>query len=305
VASQAPILLTDIAFEMDSALNSMSRYVGYARAQRDFNKLYNVRMPGMVGSVKKAVSTKFGTGARLMGVTGEQYIENYIGDITGSRQAQKSFLTPIRRNLVRSTMTLNLRVGFSQLSAIPKAAAEVGWGNMARGFMDGGMKAIFSKQAREELARENVWFWQRWRGEGGQREFADAKGGGNIIDVLALAGVDSARAVCAVRDEYRERDPEMVRLAFADILVPQQGPLANAVDVAERMVEAGVDGVEASAWNAMIAPAGTPPDVLAQMSARLGEALRDAVRDARPDRDDLLFHVLVPAAEWWADIGYT
>jgi tripartite-type tricarboxylate transporter receptor subunit TctC len=40
--------------------------------------------------------------------------------------------------------------------------------------------------------------------------------------------------------------------------------------------EAGVDGVEASAWNAMVAPASTPPDMLAQMGARLGEALRDA-----------------------------
>lgn len=191
VASQAPILLTDIAFEMDSALNSMSRYVGYARAQRDFNKLYNVRMPGMVGSVKKAVSTKFGSGARYMGVTGEQYIENYIGDITGSRQGESSLLTAIRRNLPRATMTLNLRVGFSQLSAIPKAAAEVGWGNMARGFAEGGMKAIFSKQAREELARENVWFWQRWRGEGGQREFADARGGKTAID-RAWQKVDDA-----------------------------------------------------------------------------------------------------------------
>ncbi len=69
------------------------------------------------------------------------------------------------------------------------------------------------------------------------------EGGGNIIDFLALAGEASARAACAVRDEYRERDPDMVRLAFADILVPQQGPLSNAVDVAQRMVDAGVDGV--------------------------------------------------------------
>lgn len=181
VPSQAPILLTDIAYEMDSSLNQMSRYVGYARAQRDFNKLYNVRMPGMSGSVKKAVSVKFGTGAGKLGVSGEQYIENYIGSITGSRQGQSGPLSLIRRNLVRSTMTLNLRVGFSQLSAIPKAAAEVGWDSMASGFMKGGLKAIFSKSDREDLAKQNAWFWQRYRGEGGQREFADAKGGNDII----------------------------------------------------------------------------------------------------------------------------
>lgn len=69
------------------------------------------------------------------------------------------------------------------------------------------------------------------------------EGGGNIIDFLAAAGVPSAKAVCAVRDEFRERDPELPRLAFADILLPLQGPASVAVDVAERMVEAGIDGV--------------------------------------------------------------
>ena len=28
-------------------------------------------------------------------------------------------------------------------------------------------------------------------------------GGGNIVDFLALAGVDTAKAICAVRDEFR------------------------------------------------------------------------------------------------------
>ena len=30
-----------------------------------------------------------------------------------------------------------------------------------------------------------------------------------------------------------------------------------------------------------------------------------AVQDRQPDDTSLVFHVLVPAAEWWADIGYT
>lgn len=68
-------------------------------------------------------------------------------------------------------------------------------------------------------------------------------GGGNIIDFLALAGVDTAKAICAVRDEFRRADPELPRLAFADIFVPHQGPAAQAVEVALRMLEAGVDGV--------------------------------------------------------------
>ena len=68
-------------------------------------------------------------------------------------------------------------------------------------------------------------------------------GGGNIIDFLALAGVDTAKTICAVRDEFRRADAELPRLAFADILVPHQGPAAQAVEVALRMLEAGVDGV--------------------------------------------------------------
>jgi 3-hexulose-6-phosphate synthase len=68
-------------------------------------------------------------------------------------------------------------------------------------------------------------------------------GGGNIVDFLALAGVDTAKAICAVRDEFRRAGTELPRLAFADILVPHQGPAAQASDVARRMLDAGVDGV--------------------------------------------------------------
>ena len=68
-------------------------------------------------------------------------------------------------------------------------------------------------------------------------------GGGNIIDFLALAGVDTAKAICAVRDEFRRAGPELPRLAFADIMVPHQGPAEQAIEVALRMLEAGVDAV--------------------------------------------------------------
>ena len=78
---------------------------------------------------------------------------------------------------------------------------------------------------------------------GGFEARAVYAGGGNIIDFLALAGVDTAKAICAVRDEFRKTDPELPRLAFADILVPHQGPAGPAVEVALRMLEAGVDAV--------------------------------------------------------------
>jgi 3-keto-L-gulonate-6-phosphate decarboxylase len=68
-------------------------------------------------------------------------------------------------------------------------------------------------------------------------------GGGNIVDFLALAGVDTAKAICGVRDEFRRAGEELPRLVFADIMVPHQGPAAQAVEVALRMLEAGVDAV--------------------------------------------------------------
>ena len=66
-------------------------------------------------------------------------------------------------------------------------------------------------------------------------------GGGNIVDFLALAGVDTAKAICAVRDEFRRAGAELPRLVFADIMVPHQGPAAQAGEVALRMLDAGVD----------------------------------------------------------------
>ena len=49
--------------------------------------------------------------------------------------------------------------------------------------------------------------------------------------------------MCAVRDEFRRKDPTLPRLAFADIMVPHQGPAAQAIEVARRMLDAGVDAV--------------------------------------------------------------
>lgn len=78
---------------------------------------------------------------------------------------------------------------------------------------------------------------------GGGEARAVYTGGANIIDFLALSGEAKARSVCSVRDEIRQRDAEVPRLAFADILLPHQGPASRAVEVAERMADIGVDGV--------------------------------------------------------------
>ena len=77
---------------------------------------------------------------------------------------------------------------------------------------------------------------------GGFEARAVFQGGCNIIDFLAIAGVATAKDVCAVRDAFRG-ESEMARLAFADILLPHQGAATPAVEIALRMIEAGVDGV--------------------------------------------------------------
>ncbi len=77
-------------------------------------------------------------------------------------------------------------------------------------------------------------------GGGGEARVVFA-GGGNIIDFLALARVDTAKAICAVRDTFRESNPEQPRLVFADILLPHLG--SRAVEVAREMLDAGVDGI--------------------------------------------------------------
>lgn len=79
-------------------------------------------------------------------------------------------------------------------------------------------------------------------GGGGEARSVFA-GGGNIFDFLALAGVDTAKSICAVRDEFRRAGSELPRLVFSDIMVPHQGPAKQAGEVAVRMVEAGVDAV--------------------------------------------------------------
>jgi 3-keto-L-gulonate-6-phosphate decarboxylase len=103
-------------------------------------------------------------------------------------------------------------------------------------------------------------------------------GGANIIDFLALAGVASAKAVCAARDGWRARDGATARLAFADILLPQESPLQRAVETAKAMVEAGVDGVglhlqlDARRADAALFNSGLLADAAEAVFAAVGEA---------------------------------
>src|ERR1700735_3748275 len=70
--------------------------------------------------------------------------------------------------------------------------------------------------------------------DGGEGEAnAVYSGGANVIDFLALAGEATAKAVCAVRDTFRQADPAIPRLAFAGVLVPMHGAAGPGVETRE------------------------------------------------------------------------
>ena len=182
VPSVQPILLTDVMFDVSDHANELSQYYGYVEMMRDFNKLYNTRSGNT--SVKEAVARKLGAGnTKIAGVTGGQYIENLMADIVGARAKQGSFLSILRRNVTRSALTVNIRVAFSQLSGTLSAPAEVGWKATLKGIKKGTFKA-FSTKYKEELARLNEFYYERYKGEGGMREFSEVKVADNVLDKI-------------------------------------------------------------------------------------------------------------------------
>jgi 3-keto-L-gulonate-6-phosphate decarboxylase len=112
-------------------------------------------------------------------------------------------------------------------------------------------------------------------GGGGEARVVFA-GGADIVDFLALSGVDTARAICKVRDDLRGSDPDLqARLVFADILVPHQG--ADAAEVAQKMLDAGVDGIgvhlqyDARTANPDLSRSGYLSDIVRVVRERVGE----------------------------------
>lgn len=180
VRASNPILLTDFFQELLSNKNKMSRYYGFAVAQRDFNKLYKFKAPGSQSSVEQRIAAKFQTGNASFGVTGTQYIENYIKAVSGANTAESTWLSGLYSMAAGSTLSANLRVAISQLASIPTAASVVGWGNAAKGFVTG-IGSAFSRSAKDQLANDSVWFYQRYKGEGSTREIADMRQSGGPI----------------------------------------------------------------------------------------------------------------------------
>ena len=60
------------------------------------------------------------------------------------------------------------------------------------------------------------------------------------------------------------------------------------------------------AWDAIGICAALHTDGLIETACPdCGEEIRLWIRDQRPDDESLVFHCLVPARQWWDDIGFT
>ena len=80
----------------------------------------------------------------------------------------------------------------------------------------------------------------------------------------------------------------------------------SAVPTNFRVTAAGRDWFANCGWDAFGIGAALGVDsVIRTECADCHQPLEIAVRDGRPEHTDLIWHVAVPARDWWQDIGYT
>jgi len=114
------------------------------------------------------------------------------------------------------------------------------------------------------------------------------------------AGVDEVREsfgrLRANRVLFLEPDGETIRMA----------PPFSGVPTQHHVITKSRDYVANCAWDALgIVAALREPAVVTSECAQSGERLELAVGPDGPATSDWVFHCLVPAARWWADLVYT
>jgi len=185
------VLLTDFFTELGSQRDAIARYYGYLQAQKDFNRLWKTRLPGVGRSINSVIAAKFGTGNTGLGISGVDYVENYIKDIGGGREKTGGLFQTFYGAAASATLSLNPRVAVSQLASIPTAAAVVGWKNMGVGFWKG-LSTALSTEKMNDLAQKNVYFFQRYRGDGGITEIADLQTGSGMWQKISKSKAGKA-----------------------------------------------------------------------------------------------------------------
>lgn len=164
VPASNPTLALGVAGVVNNQINRVSQYCGLMPAIRNFNKVYNKVGAGYSDSLRNAVNGVFGK-------EGLRYIENLIADLTGSRAAKddvmglSKILGVLRGNLAQSTLTLNPRVALAQAASYPTAAAELGYGPLAKAFFSGGKSGrMISRADTELIAKYSPLLWYRMQG---------------------------------------------------------------------------------------------------------------------------------------------
>jgi len=129
-------------------------------------------------------------------------------------------------------------------------------------------------------------------------ELGRAPGATDLADVTGLS-------VASVRDGWRRLHDGHALVLDGAGDIGMANPFA-AKPTSFRVEAAGRSWFANCAWDAFGIGAALKADsTIHTHCADCRTPIDIAVRDGRPDDTDLVFHVLVPAASWWNDIGYT
>jgi hypothetical protein len=86
----------------------------------------------------------------------------------------------------------------------------------------------------------------------------------------------------------------------------RMAPPFSGVETPHRVTARGVSYFANCAWDALGIPAALHADAVVESRCEnSGEPLRLRVNERGPDASAWLFHCLVPASKWWADIVFT
>ena len=119
-------------------------------------------------------------------------------------------------------------------------------------------------------------------------------------------GEHAGQPATAVRGAWRRlHDAHALVLNAAGTHLRMANPF-SALPTAHRVEAAGRWWYANCAWDALGIPAALGVDGRIETSCPdCGEAMLLQVAGGAVDRDDLVFHCLVPAAQWWDDIAFT
>jgi hypothetical protein len=133
------------------------------------------------------------------------------------------------------------------------------------------------------------------------RSFVELGRGPSATEVAHVTGATEA----AVREGWQRLDDAHALVLDGAGEIAMANPFA-AKPTPFRVETAGRSWFANCAWDAFgIGAALAADSTIHTECADCHAPLDIVVRDGRPDDTDLVFHVLVPAASWWADIGYT